>query len=115
MTSHPLKIVSLIAITALIICQISLLFWLQHESRYIISGILTLPLLFPLKGLISSNRYTFKWTGFVTLIYFSIGVSETFANPDLRLYGTLNLLFSCILFISSIYYSRYLRQIQASS
>ncbi len=77
-----------------------------------IAGVLGLPLLFPLKGIISSNRYTFKWTGFITLIYFAIGVSESFANSDLRIYGSLNILLSGTLYLSSIYYSRYLRQLE---
>ncbi len=112
MTVHPLKLISLLTIITLIGCQISLIFWLQNDYRFMIAGILTLPLLFPLKGMFSNKRYTFKWTGFVTLIYFSIGISESFANPDLRIYSALNVLLSGILYLSSIYYSRYLRQIE---
>jgi len=46
------------------------------------------------------------------MLYFSIGVSESFANPDLQIYGALNILLSGVLFVSSIYYSRYLRQLE---
>ena len=112
MSTHPLKLISLISIVALIGCQLGLIFWLDNDYRYFISGILSVPLLFPLKGLFSNKRYTFKWTGFLTMLYFSIGVSESFANPDLQIYGALNILLSGILFVSSIYYSRYLRIIE---
>lgn len=112
MSAHPLKLISLVSIVALIGCQLGLVLWLNNDYRYFISGILSLPLLFPLKGLFSNKRYTFKWTGFLTMLYFSIGVSESFANPDLQIYGALNILLSGILFVSSIYYSRYLRIIE---
>jgi len=106
---HPLKLASLMAISALILIQLGLYLWLQNDAKLIIALLLAAPLLIPLKGLISDKRYTFKWTGFLTLLYFSIGVSESFANPELRLYSLLTIGCSVILFISSIYYSRYLR------
>jgi len=115
MSVHPLKLLSITSILILIASQISLIFWLENNYRFEIAGILTLPLLIPLKGLFSDRRYTYKWTGFLTLLYFSIGISESFANPDLRLYSLLNIAFSCLLFVASIYYSRYLRQKQARS
>ncbi len=109
MNIHPLKLISLISISGLILIQSGLYFWLQTEAKLIIAGLLTVPLLIPLKGLISNRRYTFKWIGFLTLLYFCIGVSESFANPALRLYSVLTIIFSVALFSSSIYYSRYLR------
>ncbi|MBT3204613.1 MAG: DUF2069 domain-containing protein [Gammaproteobacteria bacterium] len=112
MSIHPLKLVSLISIIALIGCQTGLIFLLDNDYRYLISTMLTAPLLIPLKGLFANKRYTFKWIGFLTMLYFSIGVSESFANPDLQIYGALNILLSGVLFVSSIYYSRYLRQLE---
>ena len=106
---HPLKLISLVALVALILIQLGLMLWLQTEMRYLISGVLALPLLIPLKGLISNRRYTFKWIGFLALLYFAIGISEAFANPELRLYSLGNIICSVSLFLSSIYYSRYLR------
>lgn len=114
MTVHPLKLLSIASIVILIASQMGLIFWLDNDYRFIIAAILTIPLLIPLKGLFFDRRYTYKWTGFLTLLYFSIGVSESFANPDLHIYSILCIFFSCILFVSSIYYSRYLRQVQTS-
>ena len=115
MSTHPLKLISLISILTLAGCQLGLIFWLENDYRFVIAGVLTLPLLIPVKGLISNRRYTFKWTGFLTMLYFSIGVSESFANPDLQVYSALNILLSGILYVSSIYYSRYLRQVENTS
>ncbi|MBC8211090.1 MAG: DUF2069 domain-containing protein [Gammaproteobacteria bacterium] len=113
MKQHPLKLISLISILSLIICQASLSWWLSNDLRFYIASILTLPLLIPLRGLITDRRYTFKWVGFLTFLYFIVGVSEAFANPDLRVYSTLTISFSCLLFLSSIYYSRYLKQMES--
>lgn len=110
MSVHPLKLTSLIAITGLILSQLGLVMWLVNDYRALIACALTLPLLVPLKGLWNDRRYTYKWVGFLTLLYIAIGISESFSNPLLRLYSILTIVFSSLLFISSVYYSRYLRQ-----
>lgn len=111
MKIHPLKLGSIVSILALILTQLGLIFWLDYHYKVIISCLLAAPLLIPIKGLLSDKRYTFKWIGFLTMLYFCIGVSEFFANPELRIYSFLTILFSTLLFVSSIYYSRYLRQL----
>lgn len=110
MRGHPLKLISLMAIAGLILSQLGLLLWLDNDYRVAIACALTLPLLIPLKGLLDNRRYTYKWVGFLTLLYIGIGISESFSNPELRLYSILTLVFSSLLFIGSVYYSRYLRQ-----
>ncbi len=109
MTTHPLKLISLASLGSLIMVQLGLLLWLNSDIKWIVSPLLVLPLLIPLTGFVKNRRYTYKWTGFLTLLYFSIGISEAFANPELRIYGGLTVCLSVVLFISSIYYSRYLR------
>lgn len=108
MKHHPLKIISLIAVTGQILNQLSLLYWIEGNIRYILAPAFAIPLLIPLSGMIRERLYTYRWTGFLTMMYFLIGVSESFTNPDLRIYGVLTLVFSISLFLSSIYYSRYL-------
>lgn len=107
--SHVLKLICLGSIIGLLATQLTLMLWLQNEYRVVIALSLSLPLLLPLKGLIQDRRYTYKWTGFLTLLYFCIGISEAFANPEHRLYSLLSILFSVTLYLGSIYYSRYLR------
>ena len=108
MKAHPLKIISLLSLAGQILNQLSLLYWLDGEIRYALAIVFTLPLLLPLYGLAAEKLYTYRWTGFLTMLYFIIGVSEAFSNPQLRIYAVLTLCFSTALFISSIYYSRYL-------
>jgi uncharacterized membrane protein len=107
--THPLKLVSLISLTGLIVSQAGLVLWLEGNSGWISALLLGLPLLVPLRGVINDRRYTFKWIGFMAMFYVAIGISESFTTPELRIYGSLTLVFSCALFVSSIYYSRFLR------
>jgi uncharacterized membrane protein len=108
MTQHPLKIISITALIGQILNQLSLLLWIEGNIRYVLAPLFTLPLLIPIFGLLKDKLYTYRWTGFLTMLYFIIGVSETFSNPDLRVYGVMTLCFTLILFLSSMYYSRYL-------
>jgi len=109
MTIHPLKSLSLLALIGLLLTQLGLIFWLDYEFSVVAAVLLCLPLLLPLRGLLQDRLYTYKWTGFLTLPYFLIGVSESFSNPQLRLYSIFTVTLSCLLFIGTIYYSRYLR------
>jgi uncharacterized membrane protein len=106
--AHPLKLTAIAALSGLLLCQLSLFFWQKSSVNYYWIVILSLPLLFPLKGMIVNRRYTYKWIGFLTLFYFSLGISELISNPDLKIYALLTTVSSIMLFISSIYYARYL-------
>jgi uncharacterized membrane protein len=106
---HPLKIISLTSLAGLFFSQAALLFLSNSDNVLIWALILILPLLFPVRGLLRDNRYTYKWTGFLTLFYFCIGVSELVSSPEFYFYALLTLTFSIGLYLSSIYYTRYLR------
>lgn len=109
MKVHPLKALCLVALGVLFIDQLALYWWLSSDARLLLAGILGAPLLLPLRGLLRDRLYTYKWTGFLTLFYFVIGVSEAFSNPQLRSYAIICTAGSVILFLSSVYYSRWLR------
>lgn len=104
---HPLKAISLLSWLGLLISQLYLL-WPANDVGYYWVLLTALPLLIPIKGLLLEQRYTYRWIGFMTLVYFCIGISELVANPDLRIYGLVTTISSTLLFLSSIYYARYL-------
>ena len=104
---HSLKIISLLSWAALLVFQIALP-WMHHPQGNYWLLLLVLPLLIPLNGLLRNQRYTYKWIGFLTLLYFCIGISELVSNPDLRIYGFGTSMASMLLFLASIYYARYL-------
>ena len=109
---HPLKIFSLACWLLLFACQLSLLRPALDINLYWVA-LAALPLLAPLPGLLRGSRYTYKWVGFLMLLYFCIGISESIANPDLRLYGIVTTMASLALFLSAIYYTRFLRQVES--
>ncbi len=71
--------------------------------------LLTTPLLLPLPGLLRDRLYTYRWVGFLMLLYLCVGISEWVANPALRRYGLATAIFSISLFLASIYHARFLR------
>lgn len=106
--THPLKFTCLISLTGLLLCQLSLFLSLQGSFGFYWALFLSLLLLLPMKGLIVNRLYTYKWIGFLALFYFCVGISELVTNPSLRLYSYLTTMLSIVLFIASIYYTRYL-------
>ena len=105
---HPLKLICIVSLSGLILCQLGLFLWPKEAISLYWIFLLSVPLLFPIKGLILSRRYTYKWIGFLTLFYFCVGISELVVNPELKIYAILTTLFSTVLFVASIFYARYL-------
>ena len=101
---HALKLTCLLSWGVLILLQVALTWWVG--SYWLV--LLVVPLLIPLHGLLTERRYTYKWIGFLTLLYFCIGIAELVSNPQLRLYGLGTTAASTALFLASIYYARYL-------
>ena len=106
---HPLKLTCFASIVGLLICQLSLFLNQQGSFSFYWALFLSLPLLLPLKGLLIDRLYTYKWVGFLALFYFCVGISELVTNPGLRVYAYSTTLLSMLLFIASIYYTRFLR------
>lgn len=104
---HPLKAVSLLSWAALFAAQLALA-WPTLGIPLYWPLIAVLPLLLPLPGLWRGRRYTYRWVGFVALLYFCIGFGELAANPALRVYGAVTAVASIGLFLASIYYARLL-------
>jgi len=92
--------------------MISLICWItlgEHSENYPTSAwliIALIPLLFPLRGLLHGKPYTHAWTGFLMLLYFAHGVGEVYSAQGFDLYASLEVLFSSLVFISSILFIR---------
>ncbi len=67
----------------------------------------TLPLLFPLKGLLQGNPYTYAWANFIVLIYFLHGLTTLWVLPSDRLWAILELVFATTMFLGCSYYAKY--------
>lgn len=67
----------------------------------------TLPLLFPLKGLVQGKPYTYAWSNFVVMIYFLHSLTTLWVSDDEQVFALLELLFATMMFISGSYYAKY--------
>ncbi len=63
-TVHPLKIVCLLSWVSLLGFQLSLLLPSAAVSYYW-AGLMVVALLLPARGLLTTQRYTYKWVGFI--------------------------------------------------
>lgn len=71
-----------------------------------------LPLLAPLRGLLRGDRYTYAWATLCVLPYFVIGVSESVASPERRLWAEAVLAASLLWFFALIAYLRVSREVR---
>lgn len=80
----------------------------ERVPRALVLAALAIPLLFPLRGIIHARRYTHQWVGFLSMLYFIIGVDVWYNNPSPeKLLGMLMVLLSMLLMIGSSMYARY--------
>ena len=77
-----------------------------HDSSPVTLIALLLPLLFPLRGLLKGNPYTFAWSSFLILIYFIHGVVEAYANPAVRHLAGFEILCSVAFYSGAVLYAR---------
>lgn len=68
--------------------------------------LLLLPLVFPLKGIIQRNPYTYAWSSFLILLYFIHGVVEAYANQAARTWALLEVLISVSFYVGAVLFAR---------
>ena len=76
------------------------------KQPWLVLGFIIAPLLFPLRGLLKENPYTYAWTSFVILLYFMHGTVEIWENAEQRTYAVIETYLSVQLYIGAIYYAR---------
>ena len=67
----------------------------------------TLPLLFPLKGLVAGNPYTYAWSSFIIMIYFLHSLTTLWVSPKDMLWASIELLLATLMFLAGSYYAKY--------
>lgn len=67
----------------------------------------TLPLLFPLKGLLQGKPFTYAWSNFIVLIYFLHSLTTLWVLPSDRIWAILELIFASTMFLGCSYYAKY--------
>ncbi len=69
--------------------------------------LMTVPLLFPLRGLLHGKPYTFAWASFLSLFYFIHGVVEAYSSPEDRYLALLEVVLSMVFYFGSMLYARF--------
>ena len=81
--------------------------WLAPAARLpvaLVLIILVTPLLLPLRGLLHGRKYTYAWSCFLALLYFTHGVVEAYSDALTRPLALLEITFSSIWFLSAMAY-----------
>ncbi|MDP7591893.1 MAG: DUF2069 domain-containing protein [Litorilituus sp.] len=108
-STHQYKLMALTGYFSLLFYMPLWLLVISPNGLSITTNLLlfTLPLLFPLKGLLHANPYTYAWSNFVVLIYFLHSLTTLWILPNDRLWAALELAFATIMFCGCSYYAKY--------
>lgn len=66
----------------------------------------SIPLLFPIRGIIQGKPYTFAWSNFILLLYFLHSLTLIYLNEGERAMAITELVIASIAFIANVNYSR---------
>ena len=69
--------------------------------------------LFPIKGFIQNTRYTFQWTGFLSLFFLCVGVSGFFEVANTKSTSFILLCSSIILYFGVVFHAKKLAYFEA--
>ena len=105
------RVLTLIGYFGLLVLIINWFTWLAppvRVPRALVLAALAVPLLFPLRGIIHARRYTHQWIGFLSMLYFVIGVDVWYNHETTeQLLGMLMVILSMLLMVGSSMYARY--------
>jgi len=79
------RIMTLVGYFGLLALIVNWFTWLAppvNVPRSLVLAALAIPLLFPLRGIIHARRYTHQWVGFLSMLYFAIGVDVWYNHRD---------------------------------
>ena len=102
-----------VALTGFFGLFILLMLWntvLVPSSRFPVALMLLItvtPLLLPLRGLLDRNPKSCAWMAYISLAYFIHGSVETYVNTNGRLYPSLEIILSLMLFFGTTLYVRF--------
>ena len=83
--------------------------WLSPHpdlNPWLLPVIWTVPLLFPLKGIVQGNPYTHAWGNFVLMPYFLHALTLITTDEGERWLAVVELVLTTLAFVGTIYYAR---------
>ncbi|MGB5446414.1 MAG: DUF2069 domain-containing protein [Psychromonas sp.] len=76
-------------------------------NPWLVTGIWFIPLLFPLKGILQNNPYTYAWSAFLALFYLMHSIVILSSEANERLLASIELLCASLFLIGDIYFAKY--------
>jgi len=76
-------------------------------SPWLVTSVWLIPLLFPLKGILQGNPYTYAWSGFIALIYVMHACVVVMGETGERGLATLELILASLFLFGNIYFAKY--------
>ena len=105
------RVLTLIGYFGLLALIVNWFTWLAppvRVPRSLVLATLAVPLLFPLRGIIHARRYTHQWIGFLSMLYFIVGVDVWYNHLGKeQLLGMSMVVLSMLLMVGSSMYARY--------
>ncbi|WP_413284942.1 DUF2069 domain-containing protein [Vibrio sp. MA40-2] len=65
-----------------------------------------IPLLLPLRGILSGKAYTHAWANFILMLYFLHSLTILYVDQGERWLAAIELLLTCVAFIGNVMYAR---------
>lgn len=84
------------------------LVWLEPSSlgAGLAIGLFFIPLLFPIRGLLAGNPYTYAWSNFIVMWYFLHSLTSLWVS-DNKIYPSIELILASVMFFGATYYAKY--------
>ena len=80
---------------------------IEEISPWLITSIWLIPLLFPLRGIIKGNPYTYAWSGFIALIYIMHACVIIMSDEQERMLAVVELGLASLFLMGNIYFAKY--------
>ena len=109
MSTRFARLLTLVGFFGLLAWVILWHLWLSPHpdlNPWLLPVIWTVPLLFPLKGIVQGNPYTHAWGNFVLMPYFLHALTLITTDEGERWLAVVELVFTTLAFIGTIYYAR---------
>ena len=103
---HALTLSGYFGTLALLTAWYSWLAPATHLPTALVLIVVLVPLLFPLRGLLHGRKYTFAWSCFLALLYFTHGVMEAYSSEQTRYLGLLEVAFTSLWFVAAMVFIR---------
>lgn len=85
---------------------------LEGMSIWFVVLLWLIPLLFPLKGMLTGKAYTYAWSNFVCMFYFLHSLTLIYASEHERWLALTEFVLACLWFVGASYYAKYQGQYQ---